>query len=652
MWSPVAITGNNSIPPTRSKHSAAVHGNHIYVVGGRNGNWPLKDIWRYDLVQNAWEQLHPTGDTLQNLQEHTAVVYQDKVYIFGGEVSFSSASESPLWSYSIKDNQWNKVKCASGTNVPKGRRGHTALVYRNSMIIYGGYRDLKGSSGEMWAFHFDSQTWHLLSQGKTTPPARHKHSAIIYGDVMWVYGGMTDLQERSDLWKFDFVRKKWSIVKSKVNPGPLQGHSTCKVMGSMVIFGGKKGGQISNDLWKFYFASETWEKIQNMYPQPPPICEAIAVATAEKTEFTSVKQGRENGVQSPLARRPRCGRSVDRLSCSDRDQIHIQHQHQSRPESRTRGSNVNILRELSKLSQLNLYKFSNNNAYSMLSSKDNGETHQQNMVKSQSVNVIARSLISPVIPNNSPPKSFRMPRDHISVPNFGAALTPVEAAKLVYLEDEEAPSPRVEIDNDFGSVHMRFHPNGPSSAMSLNKVLNRRSYPLTNSASSRFGNPYSTPEEPGDITSGYASIETMHLSPNSEGPMCFSNPNYVVQADIQNAISKGDYVKLNSPPDSLLEDSDNTFEMREMNRPVPPKTLALNSSTAFNSSKVYAQSISDVRGPPLKARAVSASRTDRDQQQVKECTVFLLGGNEQDGSVTVFKKPMIMWKLSMFFRNV
>ncbi|CAI6350065.1 unnamed protein product [Macrosiphum euphorbiae] len=102
MWTPVTFTSDNSVPPSRSKHSAAVHGNHIYVVGGRNGNWPLKDIWRYALSNNTWEQLHPTGDSLQNLQEHTAVVYQDKVYVFGGEVGFSSASESPLWSYSIK----------------------------------------------------------------------------------------------------------------------------------------------------------------------------------------------------------------------------------------------------------------------------------------------------------------------------------------------------------------------------------------------------------------------------------------------------------------------------------------------------------------------------------------------------------------------
>lgn len=52
---------------------------------------------------------------------------------------------------------------------------------------------------------------------------------------------------------FVAVKKKWSVVKIKINPGPLHGHSASKVMGSMIIFGGKKGGQISNDLWKFYF---------------------------------------------------------------------------------------------------------------------------------------------------------------------------------------------------------------------------------------------------------------------------------------------------------------------------------------------------------------------------------------------------------------
>lgn len=313
-------------------------------------------------------------------------------------------------------------------------------------------------------------------------------------------------------------------------------------------------------------ATETWEKVHTTYPQPPPICEAVTLTVSETTSISTTKSNRENGVQSPIvSRRSRSGRSADRQQQSgngDRDHGGHTHQwhHQCRPESRTSslgGSNVNILKEISKLSQLNLYRLAHNKTYSVLSSTDSVmsadtshvQQQQQNMVKSQSANVIARSLISPVVSNASPPgykSSFppcRMPRDPMSVPNFGVALTPVEATKLVYLEGEEAPSPRVEFDHDFGSVHMRFHPNGPMSSGSstLNKTLNRRSYPMTSSASARFGNPYSTPEEPGEITSGYVSIETVHQSPNSgDGPMCFSNPNYMV-ADIQNAISKGWY---------------------------------------------------------------------------------------------------------------
>ena len=46
-----------------------------------------------------------------------------------------------------------------------------------------------------------SETWHLVSQGgsETPPPARHRHSAVLHDNAMWVFGGMTDLQEKSGL---------------------------------------------------------------------------------------------------------------------------------------------------------------------------------------------------------------------------------------------------------------------------------------------------------------------------------------------------------------------------------------------------------------------------------------------------------------------
>jgi len=42
----------------------------------------------------------------------------------------------------------------AGAVTPRGRRGHSALVHKGAMLIYGGYRDLRGSSNELWAFHF------------------------------------------------------------------------------------------------------------------------------------------------------------------------------------------------------------------------------------------------------------------------------------------------------------------------------------------------------------------------------------------------------------------------------------------------------------------------------------------------------------------
>jgi len=54
----------------------------------------------------------------------------------------------------FQTNIWRKVRAQRGCVIPRGRRGHTALVHRGQMLIYGGYQDLRGSSSELWAFHF------------------------------------------------------------------------------------------------------------------------------------------------------------------------------------------------------------------------------------------------------------------------------------------------------------------------------------------------------------------------------------------------------------------------------------------------------------------------------------------------------------------
>jgi len=56
--------------------------------------------------------------------------------------------------FCLQGNCWRKVRAQKGVTVPRGRRGHTALVHQGAMLVYGGYQDLRGSSNELWGFHF------------------------------------------------------------------------------------------------------------------------------------------------------------------------------------------------------------------------------------------------------------------------------------------------------------------------------------------------------------------------------------------------------------------------------------------------------------------------------------------------------------------
>ena len=50
MWtSVVASEIDSAVPSARSKHSATLVGEHVYLLGGRNGNLPMKDFWKYNL---------------------------------------------------------------------------------------------------------------------------------------------------------------------------------------------------------------------------------------------------------------------------------------------------------------------------------------------------------------------------------------------------------------------------------------------------------------------------------------------------------------------------------------------------------------------------------------------------------------------------
>ncbi|RLU17884.1 hypothetical protein DMN91_010123, partial [Ooceraea biroi] len=727
MWSSVTAAGteNGPAPPSRSKHSATLLAGHVYLLGGRNGNLPLKDLWRYSLAESKWEELHPGGERPPALQEHSAVAYKDCLYVFGGELGFSAGTETPLWVYNVKTNTWRKVRAQRGCAVPRGRRGHTALVHRGQMLIYGGYQDLRGSSPELWAFHFETESWHLLSSSENGPAARHKHSAVLHGDAMYIYGGMTDLQERNDCWRWDVNSASWSMLKNKPGPGPLHGHAACRLPSCMLIFGGESGGLATNELWRFHFGTETWEKLTVPGPKPQPRAESVALAVSEL-----LIRGTSTDNPKPRLRNQRPRLSSNRMSPNEA------------PSARP-----SFLKEISKLSQINLSRLSHPTkcSYSVLSGHDDNEESPQEacvqansyypfqqvdaevvepttgMVKSRSANTLARrrqkvseGTTRTVDIGNTNSTISGMTRDPISVPNFRAltlptpVLTPVEAARLVFVdpdensdgeERKEPPTSRLievqEERRDFAAVHQACQPTRGESYSShlYEAALQTPKTPTTTkiptSASVRFADL----EEGEESTSDYASIEArspgdplaeddwvsgrrtkshrpiVTASTIREGQFGFCNPNYLgldetrnhhhhhhhhhQQQQQQQQQQDGKYARLlNSPPDSVLEDepgrsASQTFaellELQEIKRDIkraPPKSLPLGSPSR------RAVSASRAERQRAKVAAVDATDAKTPSYGPAPLYVFLVGGKEK-GQVTVFARPVSLWKLQL-----
>ncbi|XP_072029870.1 uncharacterized protein [Amphiura filiformis] len=273
VWANV-FPNHPKMPCSRSKHAACYWNNQIYIYGGRNGNTNMKDFWKFDTTSNMWTQMICGGDSPPPLQEHTLVSWNDQLYLFGGEFGFRDPDDIPLWIFDTNQKSWQQQEIKSEVKTPCSKRGHTAVISHGAMHVFGGYIDLKGSVNEFWSLDFESCWWHLNPDNvySESPIARHLHTAVVYDDAMWVYGGLNNLVPLKDLWKWDFTSRQWSRIKFWSGPPALYGHSAVVYHDAMLVFGGQDGdGVMRNTLWKYHFGSQNWQKvISHKGLLPPP----------------------------------------------------------------------------------------------------------------------------------------------------------------------------------------------------------------------------------------------------------------------------------------------------------------------------------------------------------------------------------------------
>ncbi|KAH9500096.1 hypothetical protein Btru_076593 [Bulinus truncatus] len=270
------------VPCGRFHHASCSHRQFVYILGGKDRCSPLKDFWRLDIVNLKWDLIDDRKPSIPHLEGHTMLSYQDELLIFGG--TFHDISEgTPLWIFNtdlLSVRKW----CMPTSHQPSGRREHSAVIYKNCMYIYGGYLDNSGSSDEFWLFNIADEIWQQIPH--IQPGKRHGHVAIVALNKMWLHGGMKDLVPFADLWVYNFNLCSWTKVKGRGASPTLANHSGHFFDKWLVLLGGTCSGEPMHDIWIFNIDTQTWKQIS---PQVGELCPSLSLHTSVLLNITAIK---------------------------------------------------------------------------------------------------------------------------------------------------------------------------------------------------------------------------------------------------------------------------------------------------------------------------------------------------------------------------
>ena len=146
--------------------------------------------------------------------------------VFGGFVNgsrtnelakFTMANSQTIQSAMLQEN-------STGGGCPIPRASQCSAVYGDKFYVFGGQDDDNNKLDDMWEFDLASGSWRQIQipDGGLRPLARSGHSAVTYGNRMYIFGGILELtKELNDMLVFDFTQGRF--VQGEERPEFMEG---------------------------------------------------------------------------------------------------------------------------------------------------------------------------------------------------------------------------------------------------------------------------------------------------------------------------------------------------------------------------------------------------------------------------------------------
>lgn len=186
-WSRPETSGD--VPDPRDGHTMTLVGNKLMVFGGWNGRDYFSDVSSLDPKGGVWQRLNVSGIQPTGRKGHTTtLVNGTKLYVIGGHCLERRTND--LFILDTASLHWTQPE-AKG-NLPSPRSNHTALILDNKIFVFGGFT--KGSRPLIDFRSLDTGffNWSLPAVNGKEPDltrARGAHAVCVVGPKVFFFGG-------------------------------------------------------------------------------------------------------------------------------------------------------------------------------------------------------------------------------------------------------------------------------------------------------------------------------------------------------------------------------------------------------------------------------------------------------------------------------
>ncbi|TPH18384.1 Kelch repeat-containing protein, partial [Litorilituus lipolyticus] len=142
---------------------------------------------------NEWEPVSE-ADEINNYTQYATVTFKNKIWMIGGKNN--GVRVNSIWSSDDNENWQLELGNAPFT----ARSSISAVVHNDKVYVFGGYDDIDGYKGDIWTSD-DGKTW--LKVLENAPyPLRLRAAITSFNNKLWVIGGddLVDNSELSDVW--------------------------------------------------------------------------------------------------------------------------------------------------------------------------------------------------------------------------------------------------------------------------------------------------------------------------------------------------------------------------------------------------------------------------------------------------------------------